>query len=197
MAGYDQNRTISLAHSDKTRFHFRLHVWVHAATNWLCFACRTTRTTLARLIRYFLATSVKDIPARRSRTRAMRSTLRGARPSLFPSRRALRMPALTRSTIKDRSNSAIEPTIVRNIRPIGPLLSMHSRAERNVTSTLVNSSMISRKFFVLRAIGIYLFLLGSYEAALAANGFSNPKAHGHDFFPRAQYLGFRKNQEFG
>src|ERR1700722_4887735 len=38
-----------------------------------------------------------------------------------------------------------------------------------------------------RAFGIYLFLVGSYEAAPAANGFSNPKAHRHDFFPRAQY----------
>src|ERR1700693_336352 len=102
---------------------------IQAATNSLCFASRTTRTTLARLIRYFFATSVSDIPARRSRTSALRSTLRGARPSLFPSRRALRMPALTRSTINDRSNSAIEPTIARNMRPIGPLVSIASLAE--------------------------------------------------------------------
>jgi hypothetical protein len=56
--------------------------FVHAASIIsCCFAARTTRTTLARLIRFLVATSVSDIPARRSRTSALRSTLRGARPN--------------------------------------------------------------------------------------------------------------------
>jgi hypothetical protein len=66
---------------ERTRSEFPLAFAHAAATNWLCFASLTTRTTLARLIRYFFATSVSDIPARRSWTRALRSTLRGARPS--------------------------------------------------------------------------------------------------------------------
>src|SRR5271163_1831077 len=100
--------------------HFAFLPLHAAAAVWRCWASLTNRTTLARLTPYFRATLVSDIPASRSRTRASRSTFRGARPSFCPSIRALRIPALMRSTIRDRSSSAIEPTSVINILPIGP-----------------------------------------------------------------------------
>jgi hypothetical protein len=65
---------------------------------------------------------------------------------------ARRIPALILSTMSDRSSSAILPTMVKNMRLIGPLVSIASLAETNSMLTLPSSSTISKKFFVERAI---------------------------------------------
>ncbi len=107
----------------------------------------TKRQTVALEMRYFFTTLVSDIPARRSATTCARSMSSGARPSRTPSARALRIPALTRSTIRLRSSSAMLPIRVMNIRPIGPLLSIASRADINSIPSSSSSSTMSRKFF--------------------------------------------------
>jgi hypothetical protein len=76
--------------------------------------------------RCLFATSVRLRPARRSRTTADPSTLSGARPILRPSNLARRIPALTRSTIKLRSSSAMAPTITTIARPNAPPVSIFS-----------------------------------------------------------------------
>jgi hypothetical protein len=90
-------------------------------------ASLTKRQTVARGTRCFFATSVKLIPERRSATTCCLSIFRGARPIRRPSNFALRIPALTRSTIKLLSSSAIAPTITIFVRPSGPELSTPRR----------------------------------------------------------------------
>jgi hypothetical protein len=59
---------------------------------------------------------------------------------------ARRILSFILSTMSDRSSSAMLPTMVRNMRPIGPLVSIASLAETNSMLTF-SSSTISRKFF--------------------------------------------------
>ncbi len=49
--------------------------------------------------------------------------VRGGRPIRLPFARALRIPALTRSTIKLRSSSATAPRTIKTIFPVGVLVS--------------------------------------------------------------------------
>jgi len=55
--------------------------------------------------------------------------VRGGRPIHLPFARALRIPALTRSTIKLRSSSATAPKTVQTIFPVGVLVSSCSENE--------------------------------------------------------------------
>ncbi len=55
--------------------------------------------------------------------------VRGGRPIRLPFARALRMPALTRSTIRLRSSSATAPRTVKTIFPVGVLVSSCSENE--------------------------------------------------------------------
>ncbi len=104
------------------------------------------RQTVALETRCLCATSVRPIPATRSRTIAARSTLSGARPILRPSNFARLIPALTRSTIKLRSSSAMAPTITTIARPNGPPVSMFSRMLTNSMFRWLSSSSTSKKW---------------------------------------------------
>ena len=55
----------------------------------------------------------------------------GGLPIRIPRERANSIPALTRSAITPRSSSAIAPTTVKIILPIGQLVSMFSETETN------------------------------------------------------------------
>jgi hypothetical protein len=74
------------------------------------------RQTLAREILCFFATHVSDMP---SRTTCGGRCPVGVRPIWRPSSRARRIPALTRSTMRFLSNSAIAPTMTTMARPSG------------------------------------------------------------------------------
>ena len=54
------------------------------------------------------------------------------RPSFFPFARALRIPALTRSTIKLRSSSATAPRMVKIIFPVRPLIPFFEKMMPNL-----------------------------------------------------------------
>jgi hypothetical protein len=77
------------------------------------------RQTLALEIRCLLATFVSDMPDWRSATTCSRLIFSGALPILRPSNFARLIPACTRSTISDRSSSAVAPIIVNMARPSG------------------------------------------------------------------------------
>ena len=102
------------------------HTDLCRAESWL-----TNLQTVARDTPCFLATRVRLKPVRRSLTIAIRSTSSGARPMRRPSSLARRMPARTRSTIKERSSSAIAAMITTIALPSGPSVSIASRCERN------------------------------------------------------------------
>ena len=87
--------------------------------------------TLVREMRSIFASSPRLSPRSRSRRIAWRSTSRGLRPMRRPSSWARRIPARTRSTISERSNSAIAPMIVMTARPNGPAVSIFSRRLTN------------------------------------------------------------------
>ena len=70
----------------------------------------------------------------------------------WPSRRARRMPARTRSTIRVRSSSAMAPMITTRARPSGPPVSIFSRKLTYSTPIRSNSSSTSRKCFTDLAI---------------------------------------------
>src|ERR1700730_15232050 len=61
----------------------------------------------------------QDTPCARSRPILTASTIFSGRPKRFPFARALRRPALTRSTIRLRSSSATAPRTVKTISPVG------------------------------------------------------------------------------
>jgi hypothetical protein len=117
----------------------------------LVWLARTNRTTLARDNPCFFATMVNDIPERRSRTSATWSTSSGVRPIRRPSSFARRIPARTRSTINDRSSSAMALIITMIALPSGPSVSIASRCERNWIPNSLRSSSTWRKCLVLRA----------------------------------------------
>jgi hypothetical protein len=73
--------------------------------------------TLARLIASLLATTVNDIPERRSSTTCSRLMASRALPTF---ERGPRIPARTLSPIRDLSSSAIALTMTRIARPSGP-----------------------------------------------------------------------------
>src|ERR1039458_5345704 len=94
--------------------------------------------------------SLWRLPARKPRMHEdLRSRILGHRPlgvlafSLFA--RALRMPALTRSTIKLRSSSATAPRTVKIIFPVGVLVSTFSeRDTKSIPSAWNCSSALSK-----------------------------------------------------
>jgi hypothetical protein len=67
----------------------------------------------------------------RSPATLVASTSRFGLPNCFPFARALRRPAFTRSTIKERSSSATAPRTVKTILPAGVLVSICSEKETN------------------------------------------------------------------
>jgi hypothetical protein len=64
------------------------------------------------------------------------------RPSRLPLRRALRNPALTRSWIEARSNSAMAPMIWNIRRPEGVVRSSWSRNDTKLTPTAARAATI-------------------------------------------------------
>ena len=73
----------------------------------------------------------EGLPATAVPAMASRSRSSAGRPMCRPSRRARRMPARTRSTIRLRSSSAIAPMMTTMARPSGPPVSICSRKLTN------------------------------------------------------------------
>jgi hypothetical protein len=69
----------------------------------------------------------------------------------FPFARAFRMPALTRSTISERSSSATAPRTVKTILPAGVELSICSEKETKSIPKALNVSKARNKWETERA----------------------------------------------
>jgi hypothetical protein len=69
----------------------------------------------------------------------------------LPFARAFRMPALTRSTISDRSSSATAPRIVKTILPAGVEVSICSEKETKSMPNALNVSKARSKCETERA----------------------------------------------
>jgi hypothetical protein len=99
------------------------------ATQGFLERCGASRWAVPNPTPSFLAIARHEDPdARRLLIWDSRMWTRG-RPSFFPLARALRKPALTRSTIRLRSSSATAPKTVKIIFPVGVLVSMFSERD--------------------------------------------------------------------
>ena len=90
--------------------------------------------------RHRLAISRKVKPSTRSSRIFVTETETRGRPSRFPFARALRKPALTRSTMIERSSSATAPSTVNTILPMGVDVSTCSERLTNSMPRALNVS---------------------------------------------------------
>jgi hypothetical protein len=84
----------------------------------------------------------QDAPEARRVSNRFWLTNMGGRPSRFPFARALRNPALTRSTIKLRSSSATAPRTVKTILPVGVPVSTLSESETKSTPSAPGTAQV-------------------------------------------------------
>ena len=93
----------------------------------------------------------QDAPASRSEAILARSTTTCGLPSRFPLAHAFRRPALTRSAIRLRSNSATAPKTVKTMRPAGVAVSSDSDRLTNSMPKTQKVSSARKRWLTLRA----------------------------------------------